>query len=68
MPEDTRVSIMSQYTPYGDTGKYPELQRRITKREYESVLSTALELGFGERLYAQELTSSKEKYIPSWDF
>ena len=68
MPETAKISLMSQYIPYGDSGKYPELQRRVTKREYESVLNEAIALGFGDRLYAQERASSQEKYIPSWDF
>jgi putative pyruvate formate lyase activating enzyme len=68
MPETAKISLMSQYVPYGDSGKYPELQRRVTKREYESVLNEAIALGFGDRLYAQERASSQEKYIPSWDF
>ena len=68
MPENAYLSLMSQYTPYGDTGKYPELQRRITPREYRAVLEEAFALGLENRLFAQALTSSDERYIPSWDF
>ena len=58
---------MSQYTPFGDTEKFPELQRKITAREYESVLLAAEELGLSN-LFAQKRSSSEEKYIPQWDF
>ena len=68
MPETAKISLMSQYTPYGDLDKYPELQRKLTKREYETVLSEAFSLGLGDRLFAQERSSSDEKYIPAWDF
>ena len=68
MPETTKLSLMSQYTPFGEADKYPELTRAVTKREYETVLEEAFALGFGERLFAQERSSSGEKYIPSWDF
>ena len=68
MPETTKLSLMSQYTPFGEADKYPELTRKVTKREYETVLEEAFALGFGERLFAQERSSSGEKYIPSWDF
>ena len=68
MPETTKLSLMSQYTPFGEADKYPELTRTVTKREYETVLEEAFALGFGERLFAQERSSSGEKYIPSWDF
>lgn len=68
MPESAYLSLMSQYTPYGDTGKYPELQRRVTPREYAAVLDEALALGLGDRLFAQERSSADEAFIPNWDF
>ncbi len=64
---DTAVSIMSQYTPYGDLASNPELQRRITEREYAKVVSYAENLGF-ETLYTQEITSASEEFIPDFDF
>jgi putative pyruvate formate lyase activating enzyme len=39
------LSLMSQYTPFGDTSAFPELSRGITAREYDAVLSFASELG-----------------------
>lgn len=68
MPESAYLSLMSQYTPYGDTGTYPELQRRITPREYAAVLDEALALGLANRLFAQERSSADEAFIPDWDF
>ena len=67
LPKDVYLSLMSQYTPFGDVEKFPELQRKITSREYNSVLDTAMEYGI-TNLFAQERNSSGEKYIPSWDF
>ena len=61
------LSLMSQYTPFGDLSKFPELTRGITAREYDAVLSYAEELGI-KNLFAQERTSKGEKYIPQWDF
>ena len=68
MPEDAYLSLMSQYTPFGKIDKFPELSRPIKAREYDAVLSEAVSLGLSDRLFAQELSSSGEKYIPSWDF
>ena len=45
----------------------PELSRKITAREYNAVLDTAMELGI-ERLFTQERSSGSTDYIPSWDF
>ena len=63
---DTAISLMAQYTPYGKIENYPELQRKITAREYEKVLSFAEELGF-ENIYTQEFAASSEKFIPDFD-
>ena len=68
LPDCTRLSIMSQYTPFGDIEGYKELSRPITAREYDAVVDTALALGLENRLYLQERKSSSEKYIPEWDY
>lgn len=60
-------SLMSQYTPYGEIEEYKELQRRITKREYERVLS-AVEASGLDNVYLQDGLSADEKYIPQWDY
>ena len=68
LPPSTYLSLMSQYTPFGDIEGMKELSRPITAREYTAVLDTALELGLGNRLFAQERNSIGERYIPKWDF
>ena len=67
LPKDTYLSLMSQYTPFGDMEKYPELSRKITAREYAAAIDTATELGI-ENLFVQQRDSSGERYIPKWDF
>lgn len=67
LPPTVYLSLMSQYTPYGQIEKYPELNRAITPREYQTALNTAQSLGI-TRLFAQERASSDEKFIPNWDF
>lgn len=61
------LSLMRQYTPFGDIEKYPELSRKITAREYNAVVDTALGLGI-EKLFIQEKSSAETEYIPVWDF
>lgn len=60
------LSLMSQYTPFGKIDALPELQRKITKREYKKALDYALSLGI-ENIFVQEMKSSGEEYIPVWD-
>lgn len=67
LPPTAFVSIMRQYTPFGKIEKYPELQRKITAREYSAVVQAATDEGF-ENLYIQEKNSSDEAYIPKWDY
>ena len=63
---DTHISLMAQYTPMGKLENTPELQRKITKREYEKVLNYAVDLGF-QNIYTQDFASATEEYIPSFD-
>lgn len=65
------ISLMSQYTPMHkkqDTGAwpYPELYRRVTKREYEQVVAYALDLGI-TNAFIQEGDVAKESFIPPFD-
>lgn len=63
---DIKLSLMSQYTPeYAGESGWPELLRRVTTFEYNSVLDVALSLGFDG--YYQERTSALPSYTPSFD-
>ncbi len=60
------LSIMSQYTPpESGIGKYRELDRHITKMEYNSVTDLARKLNISG--YSQDITSSDSAYIPDFD-
>lgn len=59
------ISLMAQYTPCGIADKYPEINRKITKREYNKVLNHLVELGFDG--FTQQLESATTDYIPSFD-
>ncbi len=60
------LSLMSQFTPNGQLENFPELNRRITSFEYNSVTDLALELGF-TNAYIQEKSSATEEYTPPFD-
>lgn len=61
------LSLMAQYTPCGDLEKYPEINRKITKREYEKVVDYAISSGM-QNVFVQERSSADENYIPPFDF
>lgn len=64
---DTYISLMAQYTPCGEIESLPELQRRITAREYEKVVSYCEELGF-KNVFVQDAESAEKSFIPDFDF
>ncbi len=64
--EQFLLSLMAQYTPMRQFSEFPELSRRITKMEYNSVLKTAQELGFHG--YLQDKSAAQSSYTPDFDF
>ena len=63
---DITVSLMAQYMPAGKAGDHPDINRRLTKREYDKVLDKLIELGLDG--FAQELESADKKYVPEWNY
>ncbi|RKZ34014.1 radical SAM protein [bacterium] len=51
---NTYISLMSQYFPAHKANRFPPLNRRITKREYNKILNVLSELGF-QRGYTQPI-------------
>lgn len=61
------ISMMSQYTPMPHiASKYPELNRRVTKREYDSLINYAIDLGV-ENAFIQDRAVAKESFIPEFN-
>ncbi len=61
------LSLMRQYVPMGEIQGFPELNRKLTAREYRRVVDYALSLGF-PTLYVQEKESAEKHFIPQWEF
>ena len=62
----TYISLMSQYTPFGEAKKYPEINRNLKPLEYKRVYNYLVKLGFYNG-FTQEMSSSSECYIPDFD-
>lgn len=67
-PHDVFISLMCQYFPSGEVNEenYPEINRKLYRKEYKLVLEKYASLGLGNG-YCQELSSASEKYVPKWD-
>ena len=67
------ISLMNQYTPMDSPSlkkageKYPELLRKVTKREYDRLLDFVLSLGV-KNAYFQEGDTVGESFIPDFDY
>lgn len=61
------VSLMNQYTPLPQVARFPELNRRVTKREYDRLIAYAMDLGI-EQGFIQEGETSQESFIPAFDY
>lgn len=60
------ISIMNQFTPLSNLEKYPELNRRITDEEYETLVDYAIDIGI-ENGFVQEGNTAEESFIPAFD-
>lgn len=56
------LSLMAQYTPCGNLSGCPEINRQITRREYDKVADYALQIGL-ENVFLQKLSSCDKKFI-----
>lgn len=66
LPNDIYISLMGQYTPMYKAYDYPELSRRLYKREYDEIIDYFFEIGL-ENGFAQELSSAKKVYTPKFN-
>ncbi len=66
LPEETYISVMRQYVPFGKAKELPPIDRRLSAREYSIVKQKILALGF-ENCYFQSGEAAEESFIPNFD-
>lgn len=59
------ISMMSQFTPIA-LKDYPEINRTVTRREYERLIDYAIKIGI-TNAFIQEGDVAKESFIPAFD-
>lgn len=64
-PHTVLFSLMSQYTPWGRSGEYPELNRRLRKSEIRAAAAYMDNLGLEG--FSQEESAATAEYIPNFD-
>ena len=65
--DDIYISIMSQYTPFDRLKKHPLLSRKVTRKEYNSVVDYAIDCGINNG-FIQEGDVAEESFIPEFDY
>ena len=64
---DVYVSVMAQYFPTYKAKKIDDINRKLTKEEYEQIENYLYRLNL-ENGYIQELGEHEEEYVPNWEF
>lgn len=63
LSKDSYISLMGQFTPFGQAKNIDELNRSLKPLEYKIEINKLLNMGF-KNSFIQELESSSKEYIP----
>ena len=63
--DDIFISIMNQFTPLPGLENYPEINRKVTRAEYDEVIDYALSLGV-TNAFVQDEGTAEESFIPDF--
>ena len=66
LPQEIYISVMAQYFPTYKAKENIELNRKLTKQEWEEIEDYIEEINF-KNGYIQELGEHEEEYVPKWD-
>lgn len=66
MDKNIFVSVMAQYFPTYQAKKNPEINRKLTKSEYEEIENYLYSLDL-DNGYIQELGNHEEEYVPDFE-
>lgn len=67
LPKEIYISIMAQYFPTYKAEEFDELNRKLTKEEWQKIENYIERLDI-ENGYVQELGEHEEEYVPKWEY
>ena len=67
LPKEVYISVMAQYFPTYKAKGINELNRKLSKEEWQEIENYIEELNI-ENGYVQELGEHEEEYVPKWKF
>jgi putative pyruvate formate lyase activating enzyme len=65
-PGEALFSLMTQYTPVRES-RFPELNRKLSRAEYEAAVAYLEDSGIGDGYYQDEPDGSEADWIPDFD-
>lgn len=66
MDAQVYVSVMAQYFPEYKACERKDMNRKLTREEYEEIMDFAQKLGI-QNGYFQELEENERQYVPKWE-
>lgn len=66
LPGDVYLNLMCQYTPMNTASQYPEIDKRLNQKHYDSLVDYAVSKGL-ENGFFQEFESATEEYVPDFN-
>jgi putative pyruvate formate lyase activating enzyme len=64
--DDVYLSLMNQYTPMCDAKDYPEINKTLNPKHYDSLIDHCIELGY-KNAFIQESGTSSEVFVPDFN-
>lgn len=64
--DNVYISIMNQYTPLYNAEKYPEINKPLNPKHYDSLINYAAEIGV-KNGFIQESGTNNKKYVPPFN-
>lgn len=61
------ISIMNQYTTLAHVENYPEINKKISEKYYNTIIDYAISIGI-QNAFIQEEGTAKESFIPAFDY
>ncbi|MGL4109551.1 radical SAM protein [Clostridium sp. LP20] len=63
--DDVYISIMNQYTPMNKASDYPEINKHLNPKHYDSLINYAAEIGVTNG-FIQDEGANTEEFVPSF--
>lgn len=68
LDEKIYISIMTQYFPTYKAKEYDEINRKITKKEYQEIENYIYDLDIQNGYMQDYIEEDEKQYVPKWEY